>query len=688
MSQSVHRFTLSACGLATCLLLSACGGGSATPEQIPPTVSISDNETAVTATGPILYTFMFSEDVGSSFTVDDIVITSGTAGTLTKITALKYTLLVTPTANATGTISVNVATAKFIDLNNNPNIQAASATRSFNTVATTVPVVPPIAPPVANPPAVGTLLLSFDETLPAISGLGAYGGALPDATAVLAGSSGNSLKIVKPAGPDTWGGIYFTAAKIPFTATRKTITARVNSTQPNAVINFKVEAAGGVNLEVAGTPTGAANTWSTVTWDFTGIDITAAYTTVAITPDVMRVTDGKIYYIDDITLAAETTATTVPGVSTGTLLASFDEISTLPFTGFNGAEGTTIEVPPSGGGSTGKALKVLRAGGEIYAGAFITTPAPIAFSNSNKTISARVYSPKAGIKINLKVEGPDIEVQASTPVVVGWQTLSWIFSAVNPSESHTRLVFLPDLGNVAPASGNAYFFDDVTLVGGSTSVVSPPVTVGGCTPAGAVVGTFVQFDNDCATLVGFGGVTAEVVADPTGGTNKVGKITKIATGTEQWAGATLAQLNINSTGTDNAGFNAVAPIGFTGTRQSMSLRVYSPATGIRVHLKIENASNGGLNSEVDAFTTTANAWETLYFYFGAGTNPVSPYQTSTHFLPNGPTTYNTSQPTSPLNIANTYNKATVFFDFGLGNGGYAAMPAARVYYFDDLKLAP
>ena len=72
MSQSVHRFTLSACGLATCLLLSACGGGSATPEQIPPTVSISDNETAVTATGPILYTFMFSEDVGSSFTVDDI----------------------------------------------------------------------------------------------------------------------------------------------------------------------------------------------------------------------------------------------------------------------------------------------------------------------------------------------------------------------------------------------------------------------------------------------------------------------------------------------------------------------------------------------------------------------------------------------------------------------------------------
>ncbi len=35
----------------------------------------------------------------------------------------------------------------------------------------------------------------------------------------------------------------------------------------------------------------------------------------------------------------------------------------------------------------------------------------------------------------------------------------------------------------------------------------------------------------------------------------------------------------------------------------------------------------------------------------------------------GTTIYNTSLPTASLNVANTYNKASVFFDFGRGNGG-------------------
>ena len=111
----------------------------------------------------------------------------------------------------------------------------------------------------------------------------------------------------------------------------------------------------------------------------------------------------------------------------------------------------------------------------------------------------------------------------------------------------------------------------------------------------------------------------------------------------------------------------------------MTLRVYSPAATVRVRLKVENAANSGINCETDAFTTTSGAWETLTFDFGDPT---------THYIPNGPTTYNTSLPTASLNVANTYNKASVFFDFGRGNGGYAAMPADRIYYFDDLSFVP
>ena len=94
---------------------------------------------------------------------------------------------------------------------------------------------------------------------------------------------------------------------------------------------------------------------------------------------------------------------------------------------------------------------------------------------------------------------------------------------------------------------------------------------------------------------------------------------------------------------------------------------------------MENASNSGINCETDALTTTSGARETLTFDFG---------DPSTHYIPNGPTTYNTSLPMAPLNLANTDNKASVFFDYGRGNGGYAALPADRIYYFDALSFVP
>ena len=55
MIQRTKPFSLSVCALAAGLLVSACGGGEAEPppDRFPPTVTITDNVSAATATGPI-----------------------------------------------------------------------------------------------------------------------------------------------------------------------------------------------------------------------------------------------------------------------------------------------------------------------------------------------------------------------------------------------------------------------------------------------------------------------------------------------------------------------------------------------------------------------------------------------------------------------------------------------------------
>uniref|UniRef100_UPI003750DDD1 Ig-like domain-containing protein n=1 Tax=Undibacterium sp. TaxID=1914977 RepID=UPI003750DDD1 len=177
MSKFSTPFSLSASAIATALLISACGGGSAPADTTPPTVAITDNVSAATATGPVTFTFTFSEDVGTSFVVEDISVAGGTAGTLTKTDATHYSLLVTPTANTTGTINVGVTAAKFKDIALNDNTAAASATQDFNTVA-----------------AASTVIATFDEATP-LTFVG-FDGAEGSSIAVgPSGGSGNAFKV-------------------------------------------------------------------------------------------------------------------------------------------------------------------------------------------------------------------------------------------------------------------------------------------------------------------------------------------------------------------------------------------------------------------------------------------------------------------------------------------------------------
>ncbi len=658
---------------AATLLLAACGGGdaeappasAATPaDTTAPVLTITDSVAAASASGDVTFTFAFNEDVGTSFTVDDIAVVGGTKGTFTRTGGTGATLVVTPTANSTGTIELSVAAGRFTDAAGNANV-ATSSQQAYNTVV----------------PIVETRVVSFDETTaPVLTG---FGGA-EDATVVVdpTNAANRVAKIVKSGTAEVWAGATVSICPsqaivtLPFTATRTTLTARVWSPTAGTPVRMKVEdAADGTKSVETEASTTVASGWQTLSFNFANPATGTAALNLATTYNKVSLffnfgTSGvaaggtRTYYLDDLAFSGATFTVACPssggGGGTGSTTITMDEATPPVLTGFGGAEDASVVADPAN--AANKVARVIKsATAELWAGTTVSTLAnnaisTIGFSAINKTISVRVWSPTAGTPVRLKVEDAadatkSVETEALTTVAGGWQTLSFNFAnpaagtaALNLATTYNKASIFFNFGTTGAAAGGArtYYFEDLSYPAAAAS--------GG---GGTTAGLPVTFDSSAVTytLTGFGGAEdATVVVDPAGGTNKVAKVVKSATA-ELWAGTTV------STGANQS----IARIPFTATAKTMTVRVYAPAAGKPVRLKVEDASDPTKSVETEAMTTAAGAWQLLTFNFA------SP-----------------AAGTAALNLAYSYNKASIFFNFGTtgaaGGGG--------TYYFDDLSFVP
>jgi hypothetical protein len=116
--------------------------------------------------------------------------------------------------------------------------------------------------------------------------------------------------------------------------------------------------------------------------------------------------------------------------------------------------------------------------------------------------------------------------------------------------------------------------------------------------------------------------------------------------------ATVAQM-IKSAGQTWGGswIELDAPIDFSSDR-TFSMKVFSPAAGTKVLLKVENGSNGAISYEKEALTTVGNQWEEVTFDY------------------------------SEIDNSESYQKLVIIFELGtMGDGS-----ADFTYLFDDIEL--
>ncbi len=315
---------LVATALAASLMLVACGGGSgeappdststANSDRTGPTVTITDNVAATTATGPVIFTFAFNKDVGTSFTIDDITVTGGTKGTFTRVNGTSATLQVIPTPNSGGTIQVSVAAGVAVDGLGNGNA-VASSQQAYNLVVLTQMSLP----------------VNFDSTSVAY-GLVGFGGAEDSSIVADPTNAANKVaKVVRAAGAETYAGttVTFTnasnvqtgfAPKIPFNVTDTRMSVRVWSPDAGIPVRLKVEDSTDPNksVETEARVTTAAG-WETLTFNFSSqatgtapLNLTYNYNKATIFFDFGRAKGAavqKAYYFDDLTF--------VPGAPAG-----------------------------------------------------------------------------------------------------------------------------------------------------------------------------------------------------------------------------------------------------------------------------------------------------------------------------------------------------------------------------------
>jgi uncharacterized beta-barrel protein YwiB (DUF1934 family) len=467
------------------------------------------------------------------------------------------------------------------------------------------------------------------------------------------------VKVIKSATAELWAGTTVTAvvgnvqtgfsSKIPFTEANKKMTVRVWSPDAGIKVRLKVEdyLDGSKSVETEATTT-LASAWETLTFDFNNhaagtasINLSFNYNKASIFFNfgtTGAIAGEKTYYFDDMAFVSDDG--NGGGEQGDNLIINGDFAEGLsswtPFIADFAGVSATVAASEGEASITG----IAGAGGEIWHVQFnqIFTATQLNALEVGKNYIAKfdARSTVAGRSLRLYFgeDGGGFAAVSVTDHTLNtqMQTIEVPFTLAN---KYGAMKFGFEMG----LSNDPVFIKNVSLTkvdggggGGGTNLELPV--------------TFENAELDYG-LTDFGGNASEIVADPTNSSNKVAKSVKTA-GAELWAGTTVG---------GTAGF--ASPIPFASGATKMSLRVWSPTAGIPVRLKVESSNDPTISVETEATVTVASQWQTLTFDFA-----------------------NQAAGTEAINFSRTYNKASVFFNFGTTG----AVAGEQTYYWDDMAF--
>ncbi|HRB60922.1 MAG TPA: PKD domain-containing protein, partial [Niabella sp.] len=289
-------------------------------------------------------------------------------------------------------------------------------------------------------------------------------------------------------------------------------------------------------------------------------------------------------------------------------------IANYKFMNFDGGDASIVTNPKKNGINTSDQVgKMIKHAGQTWGGSVLSLSGAIDFS-TNKIFKMKLFSPRVGAKVLLKVENAtdgsiNYEKEVKTTVANAWEDLIFDYTGINTSKAYHKIVLIFDNGAMGDGSSNfTFLFDDIRLV---------PDEIG------------IPLNFESATLnyefLSFDGGNTSVVPNPQmNGTNtslKVGKMVKQAG--QVWGGSFIS---------------LAKPIDFS-VLKTFRMKVFSPRANAKVLLKVENLTNGAISFEKEMSVGAANVWTDLSFDY------------------------------SGIDVSKSYQKVVLIFDLGtMGDG--------------------
>ncbi|RZM05765.1 MAG: hypothetical protein EOO88_54410 [Pedobacter sp.] len=273
------------------------------------------------------------------------------------------------------------------------------------------------------------------------------------------------VRMIKSAGQVYGGSIIKLSGPIDF-STNKIFRMKVWSPRVGAKVLLKVENAtnGGINFEKEVTTT-VANAWEDLAFDYGAIVTTNQYHNIVLIFELGTMGDGSsnfTFLYDDIRL--------VNSVALALPLNFESTLTNYAFTNFDGGVSTVIANPQSSGINTSARVgRMVKNAGQPWGGSVLALPTAIPFVAGTNTFKMKVWSPRVGAKVLLKVEnnanaGLNFEKEVLTTVANAWQELTFDYSAINTTNSYHNIVLIFELGTMGDGSANfTFLYDDIKL---------------------------------------------------------------------------------------------------------------------------------------------------------------------------------------------------------------------------------